>query len=251
MKRKSLIVIFCSILLPQFSMAQTMPAGNNVMALQLCSLNDNNTVQDVISFFNDAENSGSPGISMAHIREPIARWGVFEANFDYMMAYYFPNYSAYGEWLTWVQDNAGQEYSRIATCVGSYVSTNYGVNPDASPYVEADTTYLDVRNCTLREGADRNTAIEWHRQWSQYGNELGTDVARSLQFRTYGVFQNGEGSSMYSVTRVGATPVELMEHVDAFQFGEVRPSLDRITAANPNAACDNGTLWRSTVGFRR
>ena len=58
MKRKSLILIFCSILLPQFSMAQTMPAGNNVMSLQLCSLNDNNTVQDVISFFNDAEKAG-------------------------------------------------------------------------------------------------------------------------------------------------------------------------------------------------
>ena len=251
MKYKSMLIVAFFIFLPQLSLSQTLPAGNNVIALQACSLNGDNTVQDVISWFNNAEDSGSPGIAMAHIREPIARWGIFESNYDYMMAYYFPNYSAYGEWLTWVQDNAREAYGEIATCVGSYVSTNYGVNPDATPYLEASTTYLDVRNCELNGGADRNTAIQWHRQWAEYGNELGTDVARSLQFRLYGVFQNSEGSSMYSVTRVGATSAELMQHIDTFQFGDNRPSMNQITAANPNASCDNGTLWRSTVGFRR
>ena len=122
---------------------------------------------------------------------------------------------------------------------------------EAEPYT-GQQTWMDTQYCMLNEGATYQDAKRWLSNIADVARNYGSNIGMQMNVRTHGNLNQGnEANRYYSIQRVGATPQDMAHRLDLNRVGNVQNAVVDSGMENPNAECNNRTLWNTTVIYRR
>ena len=249
MKRISLIYIFCTLCFSSVvARAQDM-AEPGLLATLACKLNEGRTVQEVVQW--GRSNDDPAGAQQIHIRVPVSRFAGFQNLWDFQFAMYFQDYAGYANFLQAAASNNDGSLQELVTCGGFLLSDSLQVNMEAEPYT-GQQTWMDTQYCMLNEGATYQDAHRWLSNIADVARNYGSNIGMQMNVRTHGNLNQGnEANRYYSIQRVGATPQDMARRLDLNRVGNVQNAVVDSGMENPNAECNNRTLWNTTVIYRR
>ena len=237
MKKISLICFFSMLfswpVLAQAQEGEQIPAGAVVRQVNCQITGDRLNFADILERARQLEfNDNSP--NMVYFRQPIYASPQYHANWDFMIAQYYPSFSEMAERRIAEGDNA---YGRLGISCGT-ASVVRNIPVDEGDGLE-DFSLMTTQFCNLNAGATGRAAYARAREaMANIARDSGNTTAMQMWLPGLG----GEMNPAFDFVsaHVGTNAAELMERLDLFRDGYRGLAL---SGRADTHTCSRPSLW--------